>query len=349
MFDKKNTSILGCFLITFTSSCSTSTYETSDVLLNEPVGRANLTSSLKSSSMIPSIKLVPKSFVVKKENSADSSGYLGSNLISENDLLEIEVYRNPDLTKKVRVDNNGNITFPLISKIHAKGLSAPQLAEKIKQALEKDFIVEAHVNVLVKESSKNYFSIEGSVKKSGVFPVSGKTTFLQAIAYANGLSEDADKHHATLLREGKNGQVVQQAIDIAAISKGKQQDFLLKQGDRIVVQKSIYNRFTVNGAVIKPGIFPLTEGITFLQAITLAGGINTLAHKNKAILFRYDMKNNIFKKYKVNLTSIKQGRTADPFLKPDDRIVIVESKQKVLFENAIRLISPISTIKNLLN
>lgn len=329
------------FLLTFLTACTTPEYVTNDGLLDSNVSEINTTSSLDTSILLPTTTIVPSNV---SKNNYPRSEFLGSNIISEQDILAIDVYKNPDLTRTIQVDNSGNISFPLLSRMYVKGLSPTQLAKRIKQGLEKDYLVSAYVNVLIKKSNKNQFTIEGSVKKSGVYPVTGKTTILQAIARAGGLSKDADEHHATLLRQSPEGEIVKDTIDIAAIRRGRLQDFLLVKGDRIVIQKSIYNRVTVSGGVKRPGIFPLTEGVTVMQAITLAGGFNSLAHKDHIVVLRRNKEDNSFKKYRVNIQNIRSGYAIDPDVQPDDRLVVLESSQRILLDELTRILAPLSSI-----
>ena len=337
---KHNIVLFVSFFLFFFSGCTQTNYDTSDGILDTNIHDLRSTSSLET-------RVLPSTTTVVPQNNLDSnypsSSYLGSNIIAEQDVLSIEVYKNQDLTRSVQVDESGNIQFPLLSKVYAKGLTPIQLAKKIKQGLEKDFIVNPFVSVSIKGTNRNKFTIEGAVNKSGVYHVSSKTTILQAIARAGGLSRDADEHHATLLRRSPAGEVVRDTIDIAAIKRGQLQDFLLMKDDRIVIQKSIYNRVTVSGAVVKPGIFPLTEGITVLQSITLAGGFNTLAHKDHVVLLRRQADRS-FKKYSVNIKDIRSGYIVDPEIQADDRIVIIESRQRVLLDELTRILAPLSSI-----
>lgn len=264
----------------------------------------------------------------------------GSDLISAQDLLSVTVFKVPDLTREIRVDDRGNITFPLIGSVRAKGMKPAQLERVIAQKLEKTYMNNPQVTVVVTESVRNRVTVEGAVKQAGVFPVSGNMTVLQAIALAGGLDTKADVHHAILLRRNARGQVSQQAIDLAAIREGRMQDLALLQDDRIVVQEATYNRFTVDGSVASPGVFELKPGMTFMQAVAVAGGITELANKEQANLFRRDRNGN-FRRYLVNLQAIREGRAADPLLERDDRIVMVESGTRTFLRDASRFVNPI--------
>ena len=144
------------FLLPFLSACTTTSHETSDELLDTEINVARSTSSTVSSIILPTVTTVPQNMTLN--DNLLSSSYLGSNIISEQDILSISVYKNSDLTRQVQVNDDGNIIFPLLSTIYVKGLSPTQLALKIKQGLEKDFIVKAHVNVLIKNTNKNQFT-----------------------------------------------------------------------------------------------------------------------------------------------------------------------------------------------
>ncbi|HPY42611.1 MAG TPA: polysaccharide biosynthesis/export family protein, partial [Thiolinea sp.] len=79
----------------------------------------------------------------------------GSDLIGEQDLLDIAVFKVPDLTRSVRVDGQGYITYPLVGKLRAQGLRPAQLEQKLASLLEKSYMHNPQVTVLVKESTQN--------------------------------------------------------------------------------------------------------------------------------------------------------------------------------------------------
>ena len=256
------------------------------------------------------------------------------------DLLEITVFKVPDLTREIRVNDRGEVTFPLIGSVRARGLTPAQLEQAIAAKLKATYMNDPQVTVVVKESVQNRVTVEGAVKQPGVFPVTGSMTVLQAIAMAGGLDPKADTHRAVLLRRNARGQMSQQPIDLAAIRDGRMQDLVLLQDDRIVVQEATYQRFTVSGSVATPGVYALREGMTFMQAIATAGGLTRLAEKDQAILFRRDQSGN-FRRYAVNLEAIRDGLAVDPALGPDDRIVVVESGVRTFVDDASKFVAPI--------
>ena len=270
-----------------------------------------------------------------------ASQVAGSDLIGEQDLLDITVFKVPDLTRSVRVDGQGYMTYPLVGKLRAKGLRPAQLEQQLASLLEKNYMHNPQVTVLIKESTQNRVTVEGAVRLPGVFPVVGSMTVLQALAKAGGLTEQADSRRAILLRKDAKGELSQQPIDIAAIRQGRLQDFILLQDDRLVVQDAIYNRFTVSGAVGQPGVYPLKEGMTVMQAVATAGGMTRLANKYKALVFRRGLDGRE-QHYAVNLDAIYRGTSLDPMIQQDDRIVILEAREKVIYDEATRFLSPVT-------
>ncbi|MEZ5717787.1 MAG: SLBB domain-containing protein, partial [Burkholderiaceae bacterium] len=109
---------------------------------------------------------------------------------------------------------------------------------------------------------------------------------------------------------------------------------------RIVVQEATYNRFTVDGSVASPGVFELKPGMTFMQAVAMAGGVTELTDKTNATLFRRDQSGN-FRRYAVNLQAIREGLVPDPLLERDDRIVMAEDGTKTFLRDASRFVNPI--------
>jgi polysaccharide export outer membrane protein len=161
------------------------------------------------------------------------TGTSGSDRIAPQDLLEIEVFKVPDLSKEVRVDDNGNITLALIGTVHAEGMSASQLEKQIASRLEKDYMHNPQVNVLVKESAGSKITVSGSVRKPGVYPLEGDTTVTQAIALAEGMDRLATKDTITLFRNGKP-----YSVPYEAITKGQVPDPMVMAGDKIQVHAS---------------------------------------------------------------------------------------------------------------
>lgn len=101
-------------------------------------------------------------------------------------------------------------------------------------------------------------------------------------------------------------------------------------------------RITVEGAVKTPGVFPITDSLSFLQAVAMSQGLTELADTKNVVVFRDG------KQYAVDLDKVRRGITPDPILKEDDRIVVLKSDKKVKEKKILQylpaLASPLSLI-----
>lgn len=158
--------------------------------------------------------------------------------VGPSDLIEISVFQVPELSKTVRVGARGNLTLPLIGEIQAGGLTAQQLEALIASKLRENYLQDPQVSVFIKEYISQRVTVEGAVNKPGVFPISGKTTLLQAIAMAGGLDKLADPNDIKLFRDRKDGTRETIPYDLELIREGESPDPVLSTSDVVVVGKS---------------------------------------------------------------------------------------------------------------
>lgn len=158
--------------------------------------------------------------------------------IGPSDLIEISVFQVPELSKTVRVGARGNLSLPLIGQIQAGGLTSQELETQIAKKLQESYLQDPQVSVFIKEFISQRVTVEGNVNKTGVFPITGKTTLLQAIALAGGLDKLANDEDIKLFRERKDGSREILAYELGPIRKGEVQDPVLSTNDVIVVGKS---------------------------------------------------------------------------------------------------------------
>src|SRR5580700_229007 len=113
--------------------------------------------------------------------------------IGTGDLLHIEVFDVPELSRDVRVGDAGDISYPLIpSKITAAGLTPFQLEQKMEQLLiENGLVTHPQVSVFVKEQNSQPVSVVGAVQKPMVYQVIRPTTLLELLAEAGGVTDEA--------------------------------------------------------------------------------------------------------------------------------------------------------------
>jgi len=161
-------------------------------------------------------------------------------LLGAEDVLEVIVWRNQDLSRQVVVRPDGMISLPLIGDLSASGLTANQLAERIAERL-KEFKENPSVTVSVKEVNSYYVFVLGEVTKPGKYQHKSYITVVQAIAMAGGFTLYAKKNKMQVLRSSANGAGgpgeirIPVRYDQLLSGEGTGGNFFLKSGDTVVV------------------------------------------------------------------------------------------------------------------
>jgi protein-tyrosine phosphatase len=157
--------------------------------------------------------------------------------IGPQDVLEISVYKVPDLNRKVQVANSGSVNLPLIGEVQAVGKTAQEMERDLTAKLGAKYLQNPQVTVYIKEYNSQRVTVEGSVKKPGVYPIRGKTSLLQSIAMAGGLDETASSNDLVIVRTLK-GKRSAAKFDISQIRAGKLNDPVIMPGDVVMVNSS---------------------------------------------------------------------------------------------------------------
>jgi polysaccharide export outer membrane protein len=157
--------------------------------------------------------------------------------VGPQDLIEITVFQVPDLSRTVRVNSGGQISLPLIGVVQAGGLTIPELEKALAAKLSQKYLQEPQVTAFVKEFTSQRVTLEGSVAKPGIYPLTGRTTLLQAIAMGGGLDRVADPRGVVIFRQ-IGGKKMGAVFDLRNIRAGKDEDPLLYGDDVVVVEES---------------------------------------------------------------------------------------------------------------
>ena len=177
----------------------------------------------------------------KQEIVEDASNAQKDFLLGPEDVLDITVWKNDDLSQKaVVVRPDGKISMPLIGEVMASGRTANQLASQIAVRL-KEYKDNPTVTVSVKEVNSYYVYILGEVTKSGKYQLKSRATVLQAVAIASGFTIYAAKNKMQVIRNVQGEDGVTREIRIPAryddliSGTGAIRNFVLKTGDVLVV------------------------------------------------------------------------------------------------------------------
>lgn len=126
-------------------------------------------------------------------------------LLGPEDVLEITVWKNQDLTKTTAIRPDGLISLPIIGDVQAAGLTANELAQRIAERLRQFVASNPAVSVSVKELNSYSVYVMGEVAKPGKFQLKSYVTVLQAISMAGGFTEYAKKSKIQVVRIRPNG------------------------------------------------------------------------------------------------------------------------------------------------
>jgi polysaccharide export outer membrane protein len=153
------------------------------------------------------------------------------------DMLEVSVFKVPDLSKVVQVADDGTINFPLVGAVPAAGKTAHQVEHDLAERLGAKYVRSPDVTVLVKEYNSQRVTIDGSIKKPGVYTLKGRTTLVQMLAMAEGVNIDVASGDVVIFRR-VDGKRYAGRFDVSAINEGKSEDPELQPGDVIEVDTS---------------------------------------------------------------------------------------------------------------
>jgi polysaccharide export outer membrane protein len=162
----------------------------------------------------------------------DRSGYV----VGVEDVLQISVWKNEELSVRVPVRSDGKISVPLVDDVQAEGLQAMEIKEVLTRELS-EFITAPDVTVVVVEMNSRYVNVIGAVPRSGQIPLVKDLRVLEAIAQMGGFALFAKTRDVRIVRRQPDGSEVEYRFDYDAYIKGRAPgtNIVLRSGDTIIV------------------------------------------------------------------------------------------------------------------
>jgi polysaccharide export outer membrane protein len=156
-------------------------------------------------------------------------------VIGNDDVLAINVWKEPDISRSIPVRSDGKISLPLVGEVQAAGLTPLKLEKDIADKL-KNYISEPEVTVMVQQINSQKFNILGQVARPGSYVLANSPTVLDAIALAGGFRDFAKQKSIYILRQGASGES-HLRFNYKDVSQGKNmaQNIKLQPGDTIIV------------------------------------------------------------------------------------------------------------------
>ena len=247
--------------------------------------------------------------------------------VGPKDLLEISVFGADELSRTVRVSEDGKVTLPLLGEVLVDGLTKAEVEKKLGQLLGEKYVQNPQVTVFIREYQSKRVSVLGAVEKPGPYQLLGRQTLMQIVSEAGGLTRDAG-NEIVIIRQLPDGSStsLRISIDDLFLKGDAKLNVPMEAGDivNIPVDKPVV--VYVFGQVKNPGALQVKKSNipTLLQAIAQAGGFTDRASKGGVIIKRKDEAGKE-KEIKVNVRSILKNKIKDVQLLENDTIYVPES------------------------
>lgn len=157
-------------------------------------------------------------------------------VIGPDDVLGIDVWKEPEVSRVVTVRSDGKISLPLIGELQAEGKTPKQLEDEIRTKLAS-FIADPEVTLIVQEVRSRKFNVLGQVQHPGSYVLTSSTTVLDAIALAGGFRDFAKQKAIYVLRKNADGSETRIPFNYQEVIKGdaQKQNVKLANHDTVVV------------------------------------------------------------------------------------------------------------------
>lgn len=300
--------------------------------------------------------------LLQRDQVSNLGSETGDYQIGAEDLLQISVLEAPELSRTVRVSEDGEISLPLLGTVQAAGLTSRGLEAVLENLLRRNYMKNPQVSVFVQEMRSHPVSVFGAVAKPGVFQIRQARTLIEVLSMAQGLAADAGDTVIVMRRAGDPADLRSQESKVTTTTEAEPKatsaepssldevasrpdsiEISLKQlldsgdprynvlvypGDVVKVNRAgiVY----VVGDVRKPGGFLLktNESISVLQALALAEGPTPTAEGKHARLILPGEPRGSRTQVAINLNKILDGKAPDRELQPNDILFVPNSSRK---------------------
>jgi polysaccharide export outer membrane protein len=275
--------------------------------------------------------------------------------VGAGDLIHIDVFDVPELSRDVRVSDTGDISFPLVpGKILAAGLTTFQLEQKIEQLLvENGLVSHPQVSVFLKEQNSQPVSVVGAVNRPMIYQVIRPTTLLEILAAAGGITDDAGSQ-IIISRPARPGTPGIQPTSEKSDETADQQVITIRLQDLLESGDSKYNVSVYGGDVVsvpragivyvlgagvtQPGGYVMLshgDQITVLKAVALAHGLTGFAKADAAVILRTNPATGQKDEIPVQIKKVENHKADDVVMKSSDILYVPDSAgRKVLARGA---------------
>jgi polysaccharide export outer membrane protein len=265
-------------------------------------------------------------------------------VIGPEDVLEVLVFKVPELSRVLHVSAQGRITLPPLGEIPVAGLTTPEVEIKLEGLLKERVLENPHVSVQVKEYRSQSFFVLGAVYRPGTYPLTHSISLVDALSVAGGFTEKAgDKvfiHRAPAAGSNADNDATKSKLEVdlkALLLDGNiNLNLPIRPGDIINVLPRPERLFYVLGEVGRPGAYEVKDKpLRLSHALALAGGTLKTAKLHEAIVVR-PVAENKREQIAVNIKNVLKGKAEDIVIKQEDLIFIPGSGSKTFSDYLIQ-------------
>ena len=262
------------------------------------------------------------------------------------DVIDVQVFRHPELNIKIKVNSEGMIfLFRLDKPIMAACKSERQLAMDIENAYRVSYLKDPKVNVTIAEQNSQPISVIGSVEKPGRYPVQKRMHLLEILALAGGPNKEAGTRilvaragNSATCREisasgPNNDNIALMNFKIRDIQEGRK-TLLMEPGDIVSILSA--DTVYVYGNVVEPGQILVRDPITLTQAIASSRGYKAATDKEVVRILRQKPDSLEREDIPFNLKEIEAGRVKDPYLEPNDIVAVSKDGTKAFMNGFVK-------------
>lgn len=243
-----------------------------------------------------------------------SAGKLKESVLGPGDTIKIFVYGHSDLTTDTKVNETGNITFPLLGEVFVGGLTPSAAERKIVNLLEdRDILRKPQVNIFTASLQSQMVSVLGYVRNQGRYPIEGKRSLTDILAMAGGIMPEGGEVVTLIRSDGSKS--TKEVIDVLEMIRSSDltRNLVVRSDDLIYVERA--PRFYIYGEVQRAGTYRLERNMTVMQALSVGGGLTQRGTERGLRIQRRDAEGNL---------QILTVNSSD-WVQPDDVIYIKES------------------------
>jgi polysaccharide export outer membrane protein len=238
----------------------------------------------------------------------------GTYRIGVDDLIQIAVNGDPELTQQVVVGPSGTVMAPLVGEIKADGLTTGELVDRLTDLLARDYLVNPRVDVQVMDYRSKWVLVSGGVRAPGRVALRGRSDLKQAVADAGGFAESAGREIVISRKDAETGEAQRIVVDRDQFDAGVA-NLPVRHGDLVNVPEAEFCH--VLGEVRLPQKIRVDRALTLFRALSDAGGLTEWANRKEIQILRTDGSVETY-----DLQKIQKGEAPDPPIRGGDRIYV---------------------------